>query len=274
MSVNFSYPHPVLGNSDDIDSKVFKPPGVTFKFVSRDESVAFNITGLETEHSDLNAYLKELKAVWHIRIICRNTYLRENFTTHESEWKHTFSGEDLVGTVYFEINLICLKQIPDYSPLKMHEDYGGAKFTINTGELLAVGSRFSCYIEKSFDPLKAPVASFIKVSQGDFKTGPFKVDFEGNYIEILFSETDWSQYFGIKDRVPAVIHSSVVLPVLMEAIMVLDDHSSSRWAGRLNEILIQKGLDRTNAIETAQKLLDLPIQRTFDKLNSELDMEG
>jgi len=273
MSVNFSYPHPVLGNGDDIDSKALKP-GVTFKSVSSDESVAFNITGLETEHSDLNAYLKKLKAAWHIRIICRNTYLRENFTTYESEWTHTFSGEDLVGIVYLEINLICLQQIPDYSPLKMHEDYGGAKFTINSGELLAVGPRFSCYIEKSFDPLKAPVASFFKVLQGDFKTGPFKVDFEGEYIEILFSETDWSQYFGIKDRVPAIIHSSVVLPVLMQAIMVLDENSSSLWAGRLNDILIQKDLDISNPIETAQQLLGLPIQRTFDKLNSELDMEG
>ena len=102
----------------------------------------------------------------------------------------------------------------------------------------------------------------------------FECLLEEEYITIRLSKNDWRQYPGIKDRAEELLHSALVLPILVNAISVVDDYSEFLWASRLKAALAGKQIDQEDPLMAAQELLDSPIRRTFESVNVVLDREG
>jgi len=267
-----SYPHPVLGNGDDVAASVDEiQPGV--ECIIYDESIALTINGLEAHHEQIDELIKSGDATWLIRINCPRTYYRESFTTREQAFSQTFDGPDLEGKVYIEISLVAVKRIEGYAPAGMHSDYDGANFDINSGELIAIVPTYSFLAEKDFDALKAPVASLIRIEEGEEDIGPFKCTYETQLIIVTLPKAGWDEYAAIRDRVPSVLHTSIVLPVLVEALTLLRDDSAPgvTWADRLDEIVTQMDLDIEKPLLAAQAILSNPLGRAFVEVNKELD---
>jgi hypothetical protein len=197
--------------------------------------------------------------------------MRESFLVSGGEWIQRLSGPDYEGSVELEIQIISAKNIHDYSPSGVHDDYDGEKFNIKKGEVLAIGGRARFHVDKVYDPLKAPVSSLIKIKEGEHKEGPFNLLLEDELIFVLLSKLDWKEYPGIRDRVPALLHGTLVLPVLAEAISNIHKHQSTLWAGRLQEIIDAKGIDTSKPLSAAQLILASPLQRTLQAVNVELD---
>jgi hypothetical protein len=266
-----SYPHPVFGNGDDVSGKINQPQ---FSYSITDEIIELNVEDLSTGNEDIDSLINSGEAAWQIRVHCARTYMRESFIANGDSWAQKLSGPDYEGTVTIESNVIALRPIEQYLPVNSHDDYSGEKFDLSTGELLAVTSPSRFSVDKDYDPLKAPVSSFIKVIEGDHKEGEYKVVFDDDLIFVKLSKSDWLEYPGIRDRVPALLHSALVLPVLTEAIRCMGEYASTRWSGRLQDIVEARDIDVENPLEGAQKLLSDPLSRSFKSINLELDKRG
>ncbi|WP_415895286.1 hypothetical protein ACMXYQ_16005 [Neptuniibacter sp. PT34_22] len=271
IASGMSYPHPVLGNGDDIVSveELHLPIVVCNIF---DEAINLSIKGLETRHKQIDALVKSGDAAWLIRVSCPRTYYRESFSCADVDWQHKFEGPDFVGKVKIEISVVAKKRIEGYSPDDMHSDYEGARFDINAGELIAIVPSYSFIADKDFDALKAPVSSLVKIEEGVDDVGPFKCSYEDDLIIVALSKTDWSEYAAIRDRVPTTLHTSIVLPVLVGALVYLDKNGTgSTWSDRLEEIVSRLELSLDDPLKTAQEILSNPLQRAFAEVNKELD---
>ena len=265
---NISYPHPVLGNGDDIAIGNVSPD---VEYEISDEVIHLSIENLATGHSEIDDMVEANLACWHLRIQCSRTYMRQSFLLGSGEQKITLNGQDYEGLVSIDISIVARKDIPAYQPSGIHADYENAEFSLRPGELIAVGPTYQVHIDKVYDPLKAPVASLVRITEGDHKEGPLEVTLDDDLITIRLSKTDWNEYAGIRDRAPSVIHSSIIFPVLMEAIRTVDQYSDTLWGGRIKEILGKEGIDQSLPFIGAQKILASPVSRTFGELNVKLD---
>jgi hypothetical protein len=270
MATSVSYPHPVLGNGDDIAVGKIEPE-VTFR--AADEIVELDVRNLVTSNPTLDPMLADGRASWGIRVQCARTYMRSEFRTANRDHQIKFDGHDLDGRVEVDVVLFAAKVIAGYQPAGAHPDYGTASFDLEPGEVLGVGPAFSFDVDKQFDPLRAPVASIMRVSKGEHPDGPFRMALEDEFVEIILSQEDWAHYAGVKDRVPGVLHVSLVLPALAEALRRMGEFAGRRWADRLRAIVEARQVNVGQPLEAAQLLLQQPLTRAFDELNAELDRE-
>lgn len=271
MAPSISYPHPVLGNGDDVGSGQIEPD---VSFTASEELVEISFDKLRTGNETLDAMLGNGKASWSIRVQCARTYFRTEYRTTESAYRVRLAGHELEGLVEIEVMLFAVEPLSAYLPAGAHQDYGGDTFDLKVGEVLGIGPTFTFNIDKQWDPLKAPVASIMRISKGEHVNGPFRLALEDDYIEILLSHEDWEQYAGVKERVPGVIHSALVLPALAEAVPRMVEYAGKRWADRLRAIAEHRQIDIAKPLEAAQKLLQAPLARAFRELNTALDRDS
>jgi hypothetical protein len=268
VASNISYPHPVLGNGDDISIGEISP---TVAYEISDEAILLSVDGLTSGHADIDQMLKDGDAIWHLRIQCSRTYMRENFAANDSSFEVRLRGEDYEGMVDVDATIVARSDITDYRPAGLHEDYEDEKFQLRAGEVIGVGPTFRFLVDKVYDPLKAPVSSLVRITKGEHKDGPFTLVLDDDHIIVRLSKADWHEYDGIRDRVPTVVHSAIVLPALAEAIRKIREHFDTLWGGRLADLLEANGIDADAPLAAAQKILASPITRTFDEVNTALD---
>lgn len=275
LESGISYPHPVLGNGDDIANSVDDiRPNLECRIY--DESVVLTINDLETKHRDIDGLIRSGDAAWLIRFNCSRTYYREAFLTRAQSWNNKFDGPDFIGKVSIDISVVAVKEIEGYAPNGMHSDYGDARFSIAVGELIAIAPAYTFHAEKDFDALKAPVASLIRVEKGSDDIGPFRCTYDDDLIIVSLSKADWYEYAAIRDRVPTTLHTSIVLPVLVGALTRLNDGEAVglAWSDRLEEIVARMELDIEEPLMSAQIILSNPLERAFAEVNKELDKRG
>ncbi len=275
MSLSVSYPNPVLGNADDVTVGTIDP---AVSFTVTDEAVQLDLTNLSTSNATLDEMLRAGRAAWAIRVQCARTYFRSEFQTSDRAHRLTFRGDDLDGRVDVEIALFAASSVGGYSPEGLHSDYGEAVFDLQVGAVIGVGPVFSFDVDKEFDPLRAPVSSLMRLTQGDFETGPFRLDLGGELLEVFLSKEDYARLGAIKDKVPGVLHAALVLPVLTEALTRLASSNGSefagqRWADRLLAIVEGKAAELTEAIGKAQAILEGPLSRAFGEIEAVLERD-
>jgi hypothetical protein len=262
-----SFPHPVLGNGDDVGG-IKLDSELTYHASA--EAVELQVTGLASGNRSLDDAIRTGRATWLVRVQCARTYFRRVWIERGPTATIRIAGPDLEGTVEVEARACTLESMP-WRPEGMHADYAERSFQLNPSEVLALGPTWRFHVDKQFDPLRAPVASWMRIVEGEHEEGPFQVTFEDDFVTIRLSRKDWAQYPGVRDRAPSVLHASVVLPVLMQALRELKEDDGVKWKGRLKAVLDARGLDPESPLVTAQQLLDAPLARCLRELNVKLD---
>lgn len=270
MPKNLSYPHPVLGNADDVKTGKIEP---SVSFETSEEIVRIHMRDLTTGNPTLDDLIAKGSVQWSVRVQCARTYFRKEFSASGNNYTVAIPGSELEGRVDVDIAPFATKYLNGYRPAGVHRDYGSTAFQLDAGEVVGVGPTFSFEVDKQFDPLRAPMASIMRVSKGEHAKGPFKVVLEGEFVEILLSEEDWPLYVGIKDRIPGIIHATLVLPVLAEALSQMARFNGHRWADRLTAILQTREMVILSPLETAQELLQHPLTRSYNDLEAAFERE-
>lgn len=265
----FSFPHPVVGNGDDVATGALD---CELSYHTSAEAVDLNFTGLTTGNRSLDDAVSDGRATWLLRVQCARTYFRRVWRERGPTASIRIPGPDLEGSVEVEARVCATKPL-DWRPEGTHADYGDISFRLTEGEILALGPRWRVHVDKEFDPLKAPVASWMRIVEGDHDQGPFHVEFGDEVVTIRLSRKDWLQYPGVRDRAPAVLHSSIVLPVLMQALLELRTDDGVKWKSRLRAVVEAQGLDPERPLAVAQVLLAAPLARSLRELNVRLDRE-
>lgn len=267
-----AFPHPVLGNGDDIAVGQVEPEIV---YQANVEDVDLTVSGLKTGNPTLDDLIAKRQAHWSVRIQCARTYFRRELTTRDQRVAFRLDGSDLDGRIDVDVTLVAATAVSGYRPVGVHDDFGSTAFDIGPGDVLAVGPSFNFLIDKQFDPLRAPVSSFMRIGPGEEEIGPFRIDYDADLLTILLSKKDWDLYGLIKVRAPGVVHIGLVLPVLASALGKIsagvEDYRGKRWWDRLSAIVQEKGLDLSDPLKTAQELLQNPVTRAFGELHSRFD---
>lgn len=266
-----SFPHPVIGNGDDARGSF--DPSLTR---SNDRRVLnLEVQALETGNEALGRLVEETRAKYVVRVECGATGYREVFSTTGSALSCEVPLEQLHREVEVEAAVIAVETIADYRPSGVHPDYGDAVFEVEPGDVLAVAPGWRLNIAPEWDPLKAPVPSLMRIVKGDETDGPMDVILDNDKILVRVCQTDYERYLIRKGDSSAILHASIVLPVLVHAISKMEDpeFSSRLWAIRLQELFDRSELEADEPVLAAQQLLDSPLSRGLARLEELLTRE-
>src|SRR5205807_2685433 len=110
------------------------------------------------------------KAAYFVEIECGSTFYRRTFSTSENKIRIEIEAGDLRDKVGVSFSVCATAEIPDYSPEGVHPDLAGDPVDVEKGDMLADGGAGWFTADKTFDPLKAPLSSFMKIQEGPKKT--------------------------------------------------------------------------------------------------------
>ncbi|MDO8565836.1 MAG: hypothetical protein Q7S04_01450 [Candidatus Moranbacteria bacterium] len=264
---NISYPYPVLGNDDDVEGKF----DASFKHMLKRDNIILK-SRFSLKNKTLERLIREKKAVYTVEVECPSTFYRKLFSTIETEADFVLSSTVVREHVSVGFFIRATETLAEYEITGCHADYEGFKFDVGPGDVLALGGYTSFIAEKDFDPMQPAVSSLIAIKQGNKDVGPMEIDYSQDKIFIKLSRKDHKNYSQIKGQVTiaGVLHSSIVLPVLADAIQLVlseDEETQERhWFRRLEVILRHQGLEGEDPLISAQKVLHGPIERCLSGL--------
>jgi len=262
-----SYPHPVLGNRDDV-------PGAAFQAtieMSADRQSVYLQTDTACSCEALNAHLAAGRASRVLHVECSNTLFRRAYDFRDVQHRVSIPADSLNDAVEVNVFIRAADRIRDYTIPEAHPDYAGAVFDVRRGDILAVGEGQVFHIESSFDSLSR-IGSIMQISESP-KDGdlPMEPSFDQDKIVIFLSKSDFADYKILKlnAAVRGPLTTTIVLPVLVEALHILKEESegiddSHRWVRALSRRLESLNLDtEMQPLYLAQRLLELPVKRAL-----------
>jgi len=263
-----SYPHPVVGNRDDV-------PGAAFQAaveMSSDRENVYIDVATKCSSSTINRLMSEGAAKHVLHVECSNTLFRRAYEFSEPATRIAIPGENLNDAVEVNVFVRATRSASGYSVDAAHTDYGSATFQIGEADILAVGDGYVFYIESCFDSLRR-IGSIMQIEEST-EDGelPMRVDFNFDKIRVILSKADFRDYKLLKGQegVAAPLTSTIVLPVLIEALHFWKsgeagaDDDSLRWVRALrSRIGALKLGSESDDLVLAQKLLELPLRRAL-----------
>ena len=155
---NITFPHPVLGIGDSINSRVeLQSPEI--KSNADSYEVVIHVSH---DNSDLQSLVSADKAEYLCEVTCTNTLYRQIFTNNLKTITFEIPKKALKGKVEFTCLLIAKEDIAEYSNANAHSDYSGYTFDIDNGDILAYFGEFSFNADIQYEKLKA-VSSFMEI---------------------------------------------------------------------------------------------------------------
>ena len=262
-----SYPHPVLGNRDDVPSAAFQ---ATLEMTADKQSI-YVAAQIACSCNVLNSLLSEGDVAFVMHVECSNTLFRRAYEFRETSHRIAIPADNLNDAVEVNVFIRAVNRIPAYRILEAHPDYGDAAFDVRRGDILAVAEGLVFHIESPFDSLSR-IGSIMQINESP-KDGdiPMEPSFEGDKIVIFLSKSDFADYRVLKlhEGVGGPLTTTIVLPVLVEALHVLNEDNEGiddtrRWVRALTRRIESLNLAKEiQPILLAQKLLELPVKRAL-----------
>lgn len=265
-----AFPHPVLGNGDDLSGKFEWTSAVK---LTREKVI---ITAeLQLQNPDLEALIKAGKAAYLIQLQCPLTFYREAFVQSKPEFKIELPAGILRERVAMEPRIIALKDLERYSPKSAHPDYSKASISVVAGAILALAPDGAFIAEKEFATAKRRLRSIMEFVRHTREGADPEFRLEHDRIHIYLNSKDWEAYQRAKTSPGArhLVHAAIVFPVLMEALAHLEDEQylGYRWHERLAVLVKEKGAEDLDVFQQAMALLRNPISRGLEGIGALMD---
>lgn len=269
---DISFPHPVLGIGDAINSNIEL---VATEIKSSADVYEISIK-LKQDNVDLVNLLAIGKAEYLCEVTCTNTLFRKSITSDSNEIEFLVSKKAVKGRVEFLCLLVAKENIKEYSNSESHSDYNGYSFDLGVGDILAYFGEFSFNADIIYEKLKA-VSSFMEIVENsdltytniDLKKSKIQVELPSEAYKLFQSDS-----ISREPKFSPVFHSSIVLNALLTALYNFEEHRDYLWAQvidyrlkndrQLKNISIE---EKENIPEIAQRLLGNPFNRLLEGLN-------
>lgn len=261
-----SYPHPVVGNRDDV-------PGAAFQAtveMTTDKTTVYLDVAIHCSSATVNRLIKEKHARFALHVECSNTLFRRVYEFNGASHRCAIPADNLNDAVEVNVFARATRDISGYHVEKSHSEYGRAKFEIVKGDILAVAEGQVFQVESTFDSL-GRMGSIMQVLEspedGDL---PMRADYGGDKILIFLSKKDFADYKYLRahESLAVPLTTTIVVPVLIEALYDLqqddDEEDDRRWVRalrrRMDDLQIKTDYD---PLEAAQEILELPVKRSL-----------
>ncbi|MBN8625467.1 MAG: hypothetical protein J0M17_08265 [Planctomycetes bacterium] len=272
-----AFPHPVVGNANDVVDTAFQAPIE----VHNDVANFYLKAQVQCSSRTVRKLVDRGDAVYVMHVECGNTFYRQAFEFSKPEEEVMIPGEFLNSTVEVNVVARAKRDIKRYQVENSHPDYGDATFAIRAGDILAVSEGYSFDADITFDNLKK-IGSIMQVVELDEPgDAPMAVDLTAEKITICLCKGDFENYKLIRQNklLSASLIATLVLPALVEALTHLKgDHSDvegTRWCRSLKRRVETLGLStEAEALENAQRILELPLRRAFMSARTMIEQPG
>jgi len=265
-----SYPHPVVGNQDDVPRRACQVAVED----SKDRDQLYLSFKVDCSSQVINRLIQQDAAFYVVHVECSNTLFRRAWTFKEDTFKLAISLNDLCDSIEINVAICATRNVSDYAPDGMHDDYGDSTFEVGPGDFLAVTPTMVLEVYPNFESL-GRIGSIMEIhassQPGD---APMSVVFDAQKIQIILSQNDFRDYAISKANHDALglLMCAIVLPVLIEAIRHVramqqeDIVDGKRWQKVLYNRI--KGLGKQAAsgdpFEISQALLEFPVKRALN----------
>lgn len=263
-----SYPHPVVGNLDDV-------PGAAFQAtveMSVDKDNIYLDASIQNSSATIRHLVETARAAYAVHVECTNTLFRRVTEFREESKRIAVRGDQLNDAVEVNVFVVATQDASGYIVDKAHPDYEGSAFDVKKGDILAVGEGRVFVVESSFDVL-GRIGSIMQIDvaaeDGDL---PMQVETNGEKIRIVLSKEDFKAYKEMRpnEALSSVLTTAIVVPALLETLHYIDSGEGGealealRWYRVLARRIEALGLkDEPDNLKKAQKLLELPVKRAL-----------
>lgn len=270
---DISLPYPVLGVNDDV-MPVLPADAVTVVNGEDDKCFTFSIS-LKYSNNDILRLVNEGSAVYTCEYECSKTMMRQCVKAATPQFKIVIPRTAVAGRINFNAYVTVVKPISDYVNSGFNDDYAGAAFDMEPGDILAAFPSWSYDADIDYAKLQA-AGSFMMIRENK-NIADVLFNIEEDKIMIELPPKHYEAYCNDTVRGSAqTIHSSLVLNALTYALLNYKDHEEKLWARtidyrlRTEEEFKGKGIDDpSDILVIAQRLLKDPYMRMFDKLISD-----
>lgn len=254
-----SFPYPVLTNLEgpgaDYKDSAFQCSLQFSNVVAEDNSFEIEYMFM-LSNEEILALIEGGRASYALEISCTETLKRELKFIEESGLLKIDASE-LYGKVDFTPMVIVKEKGINFTSADLNDEYDGAEFTLNFGDIVAVDETWTKYIEfnnLSFD-------SLIKVvTDENLEPFDYEVHPSPNIIFVRMGSSMrelWSYMSQDKSLKPALAMSVYkdVIFLAIEDLVSNEDSETYRWSRSLR-----------SSIEAAS--LQLPEERDFNQINT------
>jgi hypothetical protein len=263
--ISRSYPHPVVGNADDVPEAAFQ---AAYEYTS-DKQFYFITVTVTCSSDSLNRMIEKVTASYVLHVECGNTLYREAFDFFEKTKQIDIPASKLNGNVEVNCFIRATRPLNKYRVDGAHKDYDGAAFDLGTADILAIAEGQTFEAEPQ-DTLQR-IGSIMVIEESPKPDDhPMEVEFSTNKIRIRLCKPDFARYKELKSIPTLASHltTTIVLPVLIEALRLVKEDEASledlKWYRNLRGRLENIGmLDDDDFLKGAQMLLNMPIRRAL-----------
>jgi len=275
MNIDTHFPHPVLGNSDDLSFNDFH---LNMKNKALNNVFQFQgMYGFSPINDDYDEYIAENKIKFALQAFCPQTFYRQYFESNQKTVNFEINQDSIRGHIEFTGYMIVASEIKDFSPKTQNKDYfGTSSFSIQKGDILGVTNTLKQFIDPHFknqDNTKLkPIINIL--SDKNSKKDYYKVDWSSNQIHVMVPEKhydEWEKNRGKRDRYLYLNHAAMYLPVFTDAINKVEEGDESlsekKWftviEQQLAEMDVRQDLD---SVIKAQILMNGTLKKYINQL--------
>ena len=267
MVKRISYPCPVLGNSEDYQyNAIFTLSKVKWILHEDNSGVTFSFPLPEiNDEVLLNLFQKE-EANLILLINCAKSYFQKTLLITfkdfiDDYYSCFFKYGVLNGEVTYQLFLVSNvdKLI---RPQLVSEDYDDS-LSISKNDILGKTPEWNELIDHKFDPNSSKATTFISVTKHIDDKQFTEVNYSTEDIEIRLPVSTYDKYREFDQYTAPILHSSIVLPVLIQAISFVKNevHNTEQWYNKLKQMIDVRGLTNKTEFSIASILLKDPINK-------------
>lgn len=275
---NVSFPHPVLGISDDVFPLLDNDSIKIDNPISDGQDYVF-IVHLCQRNTTISDLIKDGMAEYVCEVDCQRTYMRRCFRSSDGDIEVRIGQKEIFGRIEFN-TYVTIKKSLVYTNDDFNEDYQGYSFQLYPGDVIVAFPPAHYNVSLKYDKLYA-VGSFMQMVDGGESTTETWFNLDGDKIDIMLPHDMYEQYGMINNETSfmEIIHSSIVFNALVYAMYFVnqEEYKEKLWAEairtrlRTDNDLIAMNLDiesTKDVYKIAQAMLKNPYGRLFSRLNS------
>lgn len=211
----YSFPHPVLGNADDIQGEL----NISLDVQRRaDRKIVFENATVEIT----NPYLKELveanKALCTLRIYCSSTLRTWVFPMPQ---QIEINEDDLINKAELQILIVASEAIGNFRDASFHPQYANSNFSINRNDVIGISGKVTVTIPKVDE--KLGLGNIFKFYPNDTSV-PIRIEPNHDKIYIYYPVTAKNEHPPnvLFSRKPWTAFSIYIVPALAEALRYIE----------------------------------------------------
>lgn len=286
-SNRFSYPHPILGNFDDILPRL-EDDCVVSHTTSDDKNHYYRFV-LTINNQTILDLIAQKKAQYAIHYKCRSTRIEGHQYGFENILIVKIPRTEVIERIDFNLYVIAIENFTYYNPYA-NPIFMGNSFEIHPQDPLVFFPDQYDNLDLSYQTLRHYTSILVPVSDGGVEEKDIRIEVENEKIEVHLSPITFEKIKKINNlKYKEEVMASYVQNALMAALFSLfeNDKDDIRMDGRAWVQAILKRLEEPNmpslddlcesAVEVVpslvQRLLDFPMELLLNKLSNNVDSE-